>query len=243
MPAAFSAPAPGLALVTGASRGIGLATARRLRDLGWSVLAVSRSPCPLEGVRSLGLDLCGDGAENDVHQAVVGMLPGAAGRLALVHNAARLQRDSSAAIDAAALRSTLELNVVVPARLNRVLLPLMDPGSSIVFVGSTLGEKAVPGSASYVVSKHALNGLMRATCQDLAGTGIHTACVCPGLTATEMLVQRADGDPSLLARLGALSTFGRLIEPAEIAHFIGVVVDTPVVNGAVLHANLGQIEQ
>jgi NAD(P)-dependent dehydrogenase (short-subunit alcohol dehydrogenase family) len=239
----MSALAPGLAVVTGASRGIGLATAARLLADGWTVLAVSRSPCPLEGVRSLRLDLCAEGSEDAVGEAVVEMLGASAGRVCVVHNAARLQRDSSAAIDAAAMRATLELNVVVPARLNRVLLPLMVPGSSIVFVGSTLGDKAVPGSASYVVSKHALNGLMRATCQDLAGTGIHAACVCPGLTATEMLLDRADGDPTLLATLGALSTFGRLIEPAEIADFIAVVANTPVVNGAVLHANLGQVEQ
>jgi NAD(P)-dependent dehydrogenase (short-subunit alcohol dehydrogenase family) len=234
-----------MAVVTGASRGIGLATATRLRDDGWTVLAVSRSPCPLAGVRSLRLDLCLEGSENIVTEAVVEMLGGGAvpGRLTVIHNAARLQRDSSVAIDAAAMRATLELNVVVPARLNRLLVPLMAPGSSIVFVGSTLGDKAVPGSASYVVSKHALNGLMRATCQDLAGTGIHTACVCPGLTATEMLVRRADGDPTLLARLGALSTFGRLIEPAEIADFIATVASSPVVNGSVLHANLGQVEQ
>jgi 3-oxoacyl-[acyl-carrier protein] reductase len=63
----------------------------------------------------------------------------------------------------------------------------MGPGSSVLYVGSTLSEKAVPGSFSYVVSKHAQLGMMRATCQDLMGTGIHTAMVCPGFTDTEML--------------------------------------------------------
>ena len=44
----------------------------------------------------------------------------------------------------------------------------------------------MPHSFSYVVSKHALVGMMRATCQDLAGREIHTACICPGFTDTEM---------------------------------------------------------
>eukprot|EP01043_Picozoa_sp_COSAG02_P056833 COSAG02_NODE_6801_length_3352_cov_170.007378_3_plen_92_part_00 len=52
------------------------------------------------------------------------------------------------------------------------------------FVGSTLSEKAVANTASYVTAKHAMVGLMRATCQDLAAAAapVHTALVCPGFT-------------------------------------------------------------
>ena len=99
-----------------------------------------------------------------------------ASRLCLVHNAAQLAHDVQE-VQAQALRQVYEINLIAPTVLNRLLLPGMQPGSSIIYIGSTLGEKAVPGSFSYVTSKHASIGMMRATCQDLAGSGIHTACI------------------------------------------------------------------
>ena len=117
----------------------------------------------------------------------------------------------------------------------------MPSGSSILYVGSTLAEKAVPNSYSYVVTKHALIGMMRATCQDLAGRGIHTACICPGFTDTEML--RAHVPDEAMDAVRGLSAYGRLIEPSEIAHTLHWAAESPVINGAVLHANLGQVER
>jgi NAD(P)-dependent dehydrogenase (short-subunit alcohol dehydrogenase family) len=84
--------------------------------------------------------------------------------------------------------------------------------------------------------------MMRATCQDLLGHGIHTVCVCPGVTDTEMLRQRAAGRPEVLDALRAMTGEGRLIEPAEIARVIASCADQPVLNGAIVHANLGQRE-
>ena len=140
------------------------------------------------------------------------------------------------------LARVLQINVVAPQQLNRILLARMGSGSAIVYVGSTLGEKAVAGSCSYVVSKHALLGLMRATCQDLAGRGIHTACVCPGFTDTEMLRAHVGQDPAILGSLASGVTFGRLIAPVEVARTILFCAGNPVINGAVIHANLGQVE-
>lgn len=230
------------AIVTGASRGIGRATAELLVEQDWRVLTLSRRPCPVEGVRHLSVDLLEPTADAEIGAFVQAELGDGLGVLALIHNAAMLTPDTADALDPTTMRTVLELNVVAPARLNRLLIPRMGPGSSVIYVGSTLAEKAVAGVASYVTSKHAVIGLMRSTCQDLKGRGIHTACVCPGLTRTEMLVDRAGGDPEVLDRLGRLSTFGRLIEPEEIATAIRFAADSPVINGAVLHANLGQIE-
>ena len=84
--------------------------------------------------------------------------------------------------------------------------------------------------------------MMKATCQDLTGTGIHTACVCPGFTATEMLLTHLGEDPAVRTAVEGMSTMGRLIEPTEIAQTIRFCVENPVINGAVLHANLGQRE-
>ncbi len=82
--------------------------------------------------------------------------------------------------DADLLR-VLSVNVMGINALNRTLLSLMPKGSSVLYVGSTLSEKAVAGAYSYIVSKHAQLGMMRATCQDLMGREIHTALICPRL--------------------------------------------------------------
>ena len=83
---------------------------------------------------------------------------------------------------------------------------------------------------------------MRATCQDLAGSGIHTACICPGFTDTEMLRAHVGDSQDILDSIAAGSTFGRLIEPDEIARTIEFAIANPVINGTVIHANLGQVE-
>ena len=136
----------------------------------------------------------------------------------------------------------LETNVVGLNSLNQRLLPALPPGSSVLYIGSTLSEKAVAGSFSYIVSKHAQLGMMRATCQDLMGRSVHTALICPGFTDTEMLRTHIGQDPEAEAAIAGMNSFARLINPAEIAELIRWSHHNPVINGAVLHANLGQRE-
>jgi len=104
-----------------------------------------------------------------------------------------------------------------------------------------LSEKAVPGSFSYVTTKHAMVGMMRATCQNLAGRRIHTACICPGFTDTEMLRQHVPEDA--MPQIQSMSAYDRLVSPDEIANTLLWTAQNPVINGAVIHANLGQIER
>ena len=82
--------------------------------------------------------------------------------------------------------------------------------------------------------------MMRSTCQDLAGGKIHTACVCPGFTDTQMLRDHV-GEESMDFVAG-MSAFKRLIEPDEIASTVLFAASNPVLNGATIHANLGQVE-
>ncbi|NNC16396.1 SDR family oxidoreductase [Corallococcus exiguus] len=228
-------------LITGASRGIGRAAAERFRKEGWRVINVSRSPCTVPGVVNVPVDLAVPGWEPAVEAA---LRDGAGqGRLSVIHNAALYEHDDALTMDADHLRRVLEVNVVAPLVLNRLARPLLTDGSSLLYVSSTLGEKAVKGVASYVTTKHALIGMMRATCQDLAGTQVHTACVCPGFTDTEMLREHMGTDPAVRASVAGMTTFGRLITPEEIAGVLYLCATTPVLNGAVIHANLGQIER
>ena len=229
-------------VITGGSKGIGLATARLFAAEGYRVVNISRSPIALAGAVQLGIDI----AEPDWaarHGEAVRAAVAGSETIALVHNAGLLTKDSVANVDAAALHRVLQVNVVACVQLDQLLLPLMGAGSAIVYVGSTLGEKAVAGACAYVVSKHALIGLMRATCQDLAGRGIHTACVCPGFTDTEMLRAHVGDASEVLEALAGNVTFGRLIEPGEVARTIHFCAHNAVINGAVIHANLGQVER
>ena len=229
------------AIITGASVGIGRACAQRFIDLGYRVFNLSRRPCPVDGVTNINCDLSDP---RSIALAGEQLLEGTAGSdsVALIHNASQMRKDSVTDCMDDDLRSVLETNVVALNALNRILLPAMPHTSSIVYIGSTLSEKAVPGSFSYVLSKHAQLGMMRATCQDLMGTGIHTALVCPGFTNTEMLRTHLGNDPEVMTAIGSMNSFGRLIEPEEIAELVVWIHHNPVVNGAVLHANLGQKE-
>lgn len=231
-----------LLVITGASRGIGLAVARRFLSRGATVVNLSRSACPLQGVAHLAADLSVPGFEQALHDPLRKLAEGR-DRVVLVHNAASIHNDSVRDVQTSDFARELALNVLAPAALNRALLPSMPRGSSIIYLGSTLSEKAVAGLFSYVTTKHAVIGMMRATCQDLLGSSIHTACVCPGITDTEMLRERTGGDPAVLDSLRAMTGEGRLIAPDEIAALIETVSQQPVLNGAVLHANLGQRER
>ena len=227
-------------IITGASAGIGLAAAQRFTAAGYAVTNISRRPCPLPSVNHLPGDLS-DANFLDALGGQLGEALAGADEVSLIHNASRLLNDSAADTPSEQLRAVMEVNLTAPNTLNRFVIPHMPPGSSILYVGSTLAEKAVPNSFSYVVTKHALIGMMRATCQDLAGRGIHTACVCPGFTDTEML--RAHVPAEAMDAVRGLSAYGRLIEPAEIAETLHWAAENPVINGAVLHANLGQVER
>jgi len=227
-------------LITGASAGIGLETARRFRADGCRVVNLSRRPCPVDGVANVACDLAEPGFLRPIQDQLRALLEGA-DTVTLVHNAARMRSDTVANTASSDLRAVFEVNLVAPNSLNAFALPLLKPGSSIVYVGSTLAEKAVPGSFSYVVSKHALVGMMRATCQDLAGRGVHTVCICPGFTDTEMLREHVPAEA--LAAVSGMSAYNRLIEPTEIAETIWWCSRNAVINGAVIHANLGQVER
>ncbi|AFL75141.1 dehydrogenase of unknown specificity, short-chain alcohol dehydrogenase like protein [Thiocystis violascens DSM 198] len=231
-----------LLIVTGASSGIGHAIATRFLVDGWVIVNLSRHPCPESGVENLVCDL----AEPDAVAALDAPLQPwlkDAGRICLVHNASVMRSDRIDSLPSADLRAALELNIIAANGLNQLVVPHMGQGSSLIYIGSTLAEKAVPGVASYVIAKHALAGMMRATCQDLAGRGIHTCMICPGFTDTEQLRALIGDNPDTLAAITGLSAFDRLIEPEEIAEAVAFAAHAPVLNGALIHANLGQRER
>lgn len=229
-----------VAIITGATRGIGHATAARFAQAGWQVVNIARSELRDFDALNVSVDLGADGWQQTVSTALQAPLAQAS-RVCVVHNAARSDGGSVFEATSETLGASLDLNLLAPYRLNQLLRPALKAGSSLLFVGSTLSEKAVAGYAPYIVSKHALVGLMRSTCQDLKGSGVHTACICPGFVDTPLLRERAN--EQFLKAITEQVTFGRLLEPDEIARVLLFCADNPAVNGAVLHTNLGQIER
>ncbi len=229
-----------LLLITGASAGIGMKTAELFLARDYQVVNLSRRRCPIDAVTHINCDLATPRFLDNISGQLGPMLDKAE-VITLIHNASRMNNDSAVETPSNLFREVLEVNLVSANTLNYFAIPFMARGSSIIYVGSTLSEKAVPGSYTYVVSKHAMVGMMRATCQDLAGTGIHTACVCPGFTDTEMLREHVPDESMDIVR--HMSAFDRLIEPAEISETLYFTATNPVINGSVIHANLGQVER
>ena len=229
------------AIITGASVGIGAAAAAQFLAADYSVYNLSRRPCPVEGSHSLSCDLSDSASIEGALDALLPVVQRSSS-VALVHNACQMLKDAADNCPDEQLLNALQTNVVAANTLNQALLPAMPRPSSVLYIGSTLSEKGVPGSFSYVVSKHAVVGMMRATCQDLMGKGIHTACICPGFTDTEMLRAHLGNDQQLIDSIASLNSFNRLIEPGEVASLICWAHENPVINGSVLHAHLGQRE-
>lgn len=251
-----------LAVITGASSGIGLQTARLMASNGeWDhVHAISRRPCPVPGVVShSGVDLS---CRSELRQLSTKLLPltrtlqalmedgtdDTEGllKLCVVHCAGVHPSDSVSDITLFGMEASLHVNVVAPALLTSLLLPHAGPGSSVIYIGSTLSEMAVAGRCSYVTSKHAVVGLMRSTVQDLFGTGVHTLCLCPGFTDTAMLMEALEGvgdiakQEEIMTRIKGMVSFGRLVQPEEVAQMVQVLSASPAANGTIMHFNLGQ---
>jgi len=225
-------------IITGGSSGIGFAAAKLFQDNGFNIINLSRSKINLDDAVHIEVDLSRSNWQESLESIFQETLS-SADQICLVHNASKMQSDNVESTDPDSLREVLEVNLVGPSILNKMTIPYMKKGSSILYVGSTLSEKAVPQMSSYVMTKHGMIGLMRSTCQDLFGRFIHTACICPGATETEMLVEYVQGNQEALKIMASTLSENRLISSEEIASTIFFCANNSVINGSVIHANLG----
>jgi uncharacterized protein len=177
-----------IAVVTGASSGIGAATARLLAAQDWRVIAVARRAERLEqlagGVVAVPADLTDPEAPALVREAV----EREAGRLELlVNNAGAEWRSTFADGGYENVRQTMDVNFDAVVRLTESLLPLLREStpSSIVNVSSVAGRVGRPANSAYAASKFALAGWSEAVGIEEQPHGVHVGLVLPGFVSTE----------------------------------------------------------
>ena len=181
-----------VALITGASSGIGEATARRLAaEHGAELILVARRAELLEqladelAVRASWV--AADLTDDDAPARIAAHVEETHGRLdLLVNNAGAAWRGSFADKGYANVRQTMELNFDAVVRLTEALLPLLrSSGGAIVNVGSTAGRVSRAGTGAYSASKFALAGWTDALYGEEYANGVHVGLVQPGFVATE----------------------------------------------------------
>jgi NAD(P)-dependent dehydrogenase (short-subunit alcohol dehydrogenase family) len=214
-----------VALITGASRGIGAATARIFAEAGATVVLAARDE---QALATAALDIRAAGG-----QALA--VPTDVGDSASVEHLVRLTLDSYGRLDAAFNNAGEghrpvpladipldDFDRVVRVNLRGIFLALQHEipamlasgGGAIVNMSSTAGLSGVPGIASYVATKHGIIGLTESAALDYAQRNIRVNAVAPGPIATHRLTQLTDGARAQIATTVPLHRLG---QPDEVA--------------------------
>jgi NAD(P)-dependent dehydrogenase (short-subunit alcohol dehydrogenase family) len=214
------------AVVTGASRGIGEATARALDRAGYRVAIVGREAETLDTVAAgLGNEpvvIPADLAAADAPAAIAAAALEQLGHVdALVNNAAAAARLATVDTDAALIDHLLAVNVRAPLLLIAALVPSMaDRGQgSIVNISSVSGLVGTPNRAAYAASKAALDGATRSLAIELGPRGIRVNSVAPGVVDTA-LWEKNKAIPGVVEGVEAQTPLRRWATPDDIADVI-----------------------
>jgi NAD(P)-dependent dehydrogenase (short-subunit alcohol dehydrogenase family) len=224
-----------VAVVTGGTSGIGLATVRRLVSSGVAVMVGSRNA--VEGRRVLAglaagdvafhrVDVTDEAAVADLMEATIERF----GRLDHLVNNAGVEGTVGpiAAWSADTVDEVLAVNVKGAFLCMKHAAPRMSSGSAIVNCSSLLATIPMPAAAPYAASKAALLSLTRSVAAELEGRGIHVLAICPGVVDTPMMdrVSLAAGAPKA-ALAAAVCPSGRVTSPERVADVIAALLADP----------------
>jgi len=236
-----------VAVITGGTSGIGLATARLLAGQGYSVFVGARTAenvtATVKQAREEGLDV--DGTAVDVRRGpeVRTFVQAAVDRFGpvdvLVNNAGRSGGGVTADIADELWADVVETNLTSVFRVTREVLNaggMRERGRGrIINVASTAGKQGVVLGAPYSASKHGVVGFTKALGNELAPTGITVNAVCPGYVETPMAQRVRQGyaaayetsEEAILERFQAKIPLGRYSTPDEVAGLIGYLASDP----------------
>ncbi|MGH3133040.1 MAG: SDR family NAD(P)-dependent oxidoreductase, partial [Gaiellaceae bacterium] len=177
---------------TGASSGIGAATARKLRDAGVRVVGGARRVERVEADVALPLDV----TDEESSAAFVGRAVAELGGIDILFNNAGLALGRYPFWESTPEDETtvLHTNVDGVLRMTRICLPHIRDEGHIVFMGSVAGRQAYQDGASYVASKFAVRGFVYALREDLLGRPVRITTVDAGLVESEFSLVRYKGD-------------------------------------------------
>ncbi|MEK0315525.1 SDR family oxidoreductase [Cohnella sp. 56] len=244
-----------VALVTGASRGIGRSIALRLAADGATVAVHygsnrDRAEEIVREIRTgggsafaIGADLASAGGIEALFEALDGRLDGPAGgtRLdILVNNAGIGQQIGIGETTEASLDEVLNINVKAPILVIREALKRMNDGGSIINLSSAVTRIPLPNLLGYSVSKGAINTLTLNLAQELGGRGIRVNAIQPGIIDTDMNTATLQ-DPGGRAFAAGLSVFGRWGQPEDVADIAAFLAspDSRWVTGQLIDASGG----
>jgi NAD(P)-dependent dehydrogenase (short-subunit alcohol dehydrogenase family) len=247
-----------VALVTGASRGIGRASTLALARAGHRVLAVARDAEVLE-----------DLAREPRVESLPGSIDTAEGCLEVIERAHRRAGPVTILVnnagrggwhdrpiweqDREGWRASMAVNLDAPFELTRGFAPDMIAAGwgRIVRISSTAGQLGAPSMAPYCASKHGVIGLMRSVAQDVAPHGVTCNAILPGWVRTEMAERDAEqeaarrgiGADEVWAERAAENPAGRVVKAEEVADVVAYLSSpaAAAVNGETITVSLGSV--
>jgi len=237
-----------VALVTGASRGIGRAIALELGRLGATVVGTATSAAGaadiqagLEAAGVAGRGLALDVTDAAACEAALGEIEKAFGSVAILVNNAGITRDNlSMRMKDSEWDAVLDTNLKSVFRMSRLVMRGMMKARNgrIINITSVVGSSGNPGQANYAAAKAGVAGMSRALAQELGSRNITVNCVAPGFIDTDMTKELPEAQREALQGKIAL---GRLGKPEEIAAVVSFLASPAAsyVTGATLHVNGG----
>ena len=236
-----------VALVTGASRGIGASIARQLAQEGLTVIGTATSDEGAAKISQALSDFPGcRGAKLNVNdaaaaQALIDAIVEQHGGLQVLVNNAGITRDTLAMrMKDEDWDAVLDTNLKAVFRMSRaVIRPMMKQRyGRIISITSVVGASGNPGQANYAAAKAGVAGMTRALARELGSRGITVNCVAPGFIETDMTAALPEAQQQAL--LGQIP-LGHLGKPEDIAHAVAYLASTKAgyVTGQELHVNGG----